>query len=142
MFTRSGPGATDVALLVLRIAVGLVFIVYGFAKVSHLPGTAALWTRLHLPAPAIMGPVQGVVEFLGGILVVLGLLTRPVAVLLALDMVGALVLVRIPRSAFQGGYALEWQACMIGVALALAGAGAFSLDRLLRRGAVRHPLVS
>ncbi len=119
---------------------GLVFIVYGLSKVSHLGGSVAFWTRLHLPAPGVMGPVQAIVELGGGILLVLGLLTRLCGVLLALDMVGALLIVRMPHAAFQGGYALEWQALMIALALAIAGAGAFSLDRALRRRSARGSL--
>jgi putative oxidoreductase len=128
---QSRAGAADAALLLIRIAVGLVFIVYGFGKVTHLGGVIATWHRLRLPAASLMGPLQAVVEFCGGIFLVAGLLTRLCGALLALDMIGALLIVRMPHTPFQGGYALEWQAFMISLALAVAGAGAYSVDRSL-----------
>jgi putative oxidoreductase len=130
-----GRSATaDWALFFLRIAVGVLFMVYGLPKFTHLAGLGAMWARQwRLPGGGVVGVLQAAVEFGGGACLILGLATRLFGLLLAVDMAGALLLVRIPHSAFQGGWALEWQAFWIAVALLVGGAGAFSVDRLLRR---------
>lgn len=69
------------------------------------------------------------VEFGGGVLLIGGLRTQLVALLLALDMLGALFLVKIHTPAFIGE---EWLAFWIGLALLAFGAGSFSLDALLQ----------
>ena len=119
----------DLALLGLRIGLGLLFIHAGWGKISHIAGVVGLGQRLHLPLPAVFGPVLAIVELGGGSLVIGGLLTRLVALLLALDMLGALFLVKIHTSAFIGE---EWLAFWIGLALLAFGAGSFSLDAFLQ----------
>jgi putative oxidoreductase len=124
----------DLALLCLRIGLGVLFIVYGWGKISNVGGVVGMWEKLHLFAPPLLGPVHAVVEFGGGILLIAGLLTRLVGLLLAIDMIGALVIVKIPATQFaqRGGWSLEWQALWIALALLAGGGGAFSLDGLLR----------
>ncbi len=60
----------------------------------------------------------------------LGLATRPVALLIAFDMLGAIVLVKINKGLI-GGYEFELSLLGSALALALAGAGEYSLDRIL-----------
>jgi putative oxidoreductase len=88
----------DLALLGLRIGLGLLFIHAGWGKISNIAGVVGLGDRLHLPLPAVFGPVLAIVELGGGFLIIGGLLTRLVALLLALDMLGALFLVKIHTS--------------------------------------------
>ncbi len=126
----------DLALLCLRIGLGVLFIVQGWAKVTHIGGVVAMWQTLHLFTPPIMGPIHAAVEFLGGILLIAGLLTRLWGLLLAIDMIGALALVRIRAVEFAppGGWSLEWLALWIALALFAGGGGALSLDGRLARG--------
>lgn len=119
----------DVALLCLRIGSGALFIAHGWPKLSDLAGNVALWQHLHLPLPAVLGPVQAAVEFLGGILLLCGLLTRLVALLLVVDVVGAILVVDIHTGAIIG---LEWLAMWVSLALLGSGAGSWSLDAFLR----------
>lgn len=53
----------DLALLGLRIGLGVLFILAGWGKVSHVAGVVGLWQRLHLPLPHVFGPIHAVVEF-------------------------------------------------------------------------------
>ncbi len=124
----------DLVMLCLRIGLGSLFIVYGWPKVSHVEGVVGMWQKLHLIAPPIMGPLHAGVEFFGGILLIAGLLTRLWGLLLAIDMVGALWIVKIRSAPFAGpgGWSLEWEALWIALALLAGGGGAFSLDSLLR----------
>lgn len=111
--------------LCLRIGSGTLFIAHGWPKLSDLAGNIALWQHLHLPLPAVLGPAQAVVEFLGGILLLCGLLTRFVALLLTVDVVGAILVVDIHAGAIIG---LEWLAMWVCLALLRSGAGPWSLD--------------
>jgi putative oxidoreductase len=121
---------SDLALLGLRIALGVLFIIAGWAKVSHVAGVVGLWQRLHLPFPHVFGPIHAVVEFGGGILLLAGLFTRVVGFLLAVDMLGALFLVKIHTPTF---IQQEWLALWISLALLAVGAGSLSLDAFLER---------
>ena len=130
MAHESGSSRRDLAFLCLRIGIGVFFLRSGWAKVEHIAGVVGLWQRLHLPLPGFFGPIHAVVEFGGAILILLGLFTRPVAVLLAVDMLGALFLVKIHTPTF---ISQEWLAFWISLGLVLGGAGAFSLDGLRHR---------
>jgi putative oxidoreductase len=129
------PRAGAIALAVMRIGAGLLFMEHGGQKLFGwfgglgAPGrTAALASQLG---------AAGVLECFGGLLIVLGLFTRPVAVILIAEMLFAFFTVHFPRGGSpmqnQGELALLY-ACVF-VALAGLGAGAFSLDA--RRAAKR-----
>lgn len=119
----------DLALLGLRIGLGVLFILAGWAKVSHIAGVVGLWQKLHLPLPHVFGPIHAVVEFGGGILLIAGLFTRIIGLLLAVDMLGALFLVKIHTPTF---IQQEWLAFWISLALLAVGAGSFSVDAVLQ----------
>ncbi len=126
----------DLIVLCLRIGLGALFIAHGWPKLSDLAGNIALWQHLHLPLPAVMGPAQAVVEFFGGILLLCGLLTRLVGLLLAIDLLGAIVVVDIHAGTIIG---LEWLALWVSLALVGSGAGAWSLDGFLRNRRTQRP---
>lgn len=129
MSTESRPTTLDLAPVALRIGLGVLFIRAGWAKVTHVSGVVALWQRLHLPLPGVFGPIHAYVEFVGGILLLAGLLTWLVSLLLAIDMAGALWLVKLHTPTLINQ---EWLAFWISLALLAMGAGAISLDAYLR----------
>jgi putative oxidoreductase len=125
------------APLFARIVTGWVFLWTGWGKLTHLPLVVQNFAGWGIPAPAVLGPFASGVEFIGGILLLLGLMTR-----IAAGALGVVMIVAVT--------AVQWNEVdslltLVGLEevmylalffwLAIAGAGAVSLDRLLERRA-------
>lgn len=77
--------------LVLRLVVGYVFLTAGWGKLNNLEQTTGFFTQLGIPMAGIMTPFVAGVEFLGGLCLLLGLMSRTVAVPLSITMIVALL---------------------------------------------------
>ncbi|OQP84978.1 hypothetical protein BTR14_17765 [Rhizobium rhizosphaerae] len=66
-----------------RILMSIIFVLSGFGKITSLAGTAAFFGAQGLPVPMVTAVIVSLVELGGGIAILLGVFTRPVAVLLA-----------------------------------------------------------
>ena len=118
-------------LSVMRIVVALLFVQHGAQKLfgfSAPPGSATP------PLLSLMG-VAGVLEFFGGLLVTVGLFTRPAAFILSGQMAVAYFMVHAPQGFWpiqnKGDLAMIWS--FVFLYLAVAGGGDWSLDRAWRR---------
>jgi putative oxidoreductase len=118
-----------------RLTVGLVFIGTGWGKLHSLGDVTDFFASLHIPAPGFNARLAASTEFFGGILVLVGLGTRLVALPLAFTMVVAILTAK--RGDITGLTALvgfeEWSYLVFFIWLALAGAGKLSLDHLVTR---------
>jgi putative oxidoreductase len=118
-------------LSVLRIMVALLFMEHGTQKLLGFPPSPE-------PGPALaslMG-VQGLIELVGGLLMLIGLFTRPVAFILCGNMAAAYFMAHAPRSFFpmlNGGDAAILY-CFVFLYLVFAGPGPWSADAALARG--------
>ncbi|WP_367138826.1 DoxX family protein [Saccharothrix sp. HUAS TT1] len=131
----------DVAALIGRLAVGVVFIAHGWQKVTEwgLDGTATAFAGMGVPLPAVSAWFAAIVELAGGALLVLGVALPVVGVLLAADMLGALVLVHLPNGLLgQGGYELVLVLGAAALALGFNG-GSLSVTRLVKGRRVEQP---
>ena len=124
------PSWSPRMLSVLRIMTGLLFLEHGTQKL------------LHFPLPADPGRplttlllVQGIIELVGGVLIAIGFLTRPVAFILAGDMAVAYFMSHAPQSFFpvinRGDSAVLY--CFVFLYLFVAGGGVWSVDELRSR---------
>ncbi|WP_115788303.1 DoxX family protein [Arthrobacter silvisoli] len=123
---------TNTALTVLRVIVGFIFAAHGWQKFNEftIAGTQAAFTQMGVPGASVVAPIVAGLELAGGVALIAGLLTRVFAALLAVDMLGALVLVHAPAGVFvaNGGYELVLALGGGALAVALAGAGRLSVD--------------
>ncbi len=138
--------ASALPQLVVRAGVGLMFLGGAIHKATHLSDFVAYFAQLHIPAPQLQAPFVVAVEFLGGLLLMIGLATRPAALLLSGTMVVALATAAFPdhkihanwRGLLDFLYLPEWLLlCLLGW-LVFVGAGKLSLDHGLRRRVVRY----
>lgn len=133
-----GGDAIEWAALVLRIAVGVIFIDAGLGKFRRGIGGFSGWLEsLGIPMARVAGPGVATLELVGGAMIFLGLMTSWIAIPLALNMVVATWVNKFKEGApFQGsseqqGYELDILLGLACVALVLSGSGALSLDRLI-----------
>src|SRR5262245_38311998 len=114
-------------LSILRIIVGLLFLEHGTSKYLSLPVSPLTGV-----APMSLSGINGMIELVGGGLIVLGLFTRPVAFILAGDMAVAYFIAHASRGFFPllnaGELAIIY--CFVFLYLAVAGGGVWSLDHL------------
>lgn len=135
--SRFASSGTGIGLLVLRIVFGAAFIAHGAQKVFvwTIPGTQASFAEMGVPLPEIAAIVVAFLELVGGALIVLGLATRIIGAMLAVDMAVALFLVHLPAGFFasDGGVELVLLLGVGALVLALTGAGPYALDAVIRR---------
>lgn len=126
-------------MLPLRIAVGLVFLMHGGQKffVFGLSGTTDIMAKLGLPLPLVCAAVVITVELLGGLAILLGVVTRVSAALLAFEMVVAILVARL-RGGFFAPYGYEFELTLLAACLTIAstGPGRISLEELWRRSSL------
>jgi putative oxidoreductase len=130
--TRTTATRQDIALLLGRIALGIVLIAHGWQKLFTygISGAAASFEQMGVPLPTISASFAGVVELLGGVLLIIGLVVPLVGLLVAIDMIGALIFVHAPNGIFvgEGGYELVLVIGALGLVFAGLGGGRYAID--------------
>lgn len=123
----------DLALLLGRLAVGLVFMSTGWGKVHSIDKVTGFFASLHIPAPHFHAYLVGYSELLCGTAIVLGLLTRLATIPLVVSMVVAILTAK--RADLHGLFDLvgfdEFTYLVVLVMLAILGPGGWSIDRAI-----------
>lgn len=127
--------------LALRLPIGLTFMAHGAQKLFGmfggygLEGTGQWMDSIGLGPGYLMALLAGSAEFFGGLAILIGLLTRPAALLLAFTMVVAIFSVHFENGLFMSNNGYEFGLALLAasVALAISGAGNLALDNELKR---------
>ena len=126
----------EYASLPLRIVLGIIFIVHGYMKLfGGIEGTTGFFTNIGIPLAGFFAYVVAIVEFFGGIALILGIFVKIASSLLAVDMVVAILVVHLSKGFLisNGGY--EFTLVLLGglIALILLGAGELSLQKVFKK---------
>jgi putative oxidoreductase len=134
--------AVAAALTALRLGVGAIVAVHGWAKLSDIAGTTRSFELLAMPAPQLLVYLAIAGEFLGGLGLVVGLLTRVAALGPLCTMLVAILTVHLGHGllAKNGGYEYPLVLLLVSGFFAVSGAGPWSFDALLEKRAERRPL--
>lgn len=118
-------------LLALRLILGTIMIAHGYAKVFHGGFAAHAQHVANMGLPFWLGYLSSITEFVGGILMIAGLLTRCVALAMMIDMFVAIWKVHWKNGMFgKGGFEFPLTLLTIAFALILFGAGPIALDAI------------
>ena len=123
--------------LLSRITIGFIFIQSGWGKLHHLDKVVEFFRSLGIPAPQLQAPFVATVEFACGSLVLIGLLTRLAAIPLIGTMVVAIITAKMKDVADVSDFfsLSEYLFIVLLVWLIIKGAGAVSVDQLLKKKA-------
>lgn len=132
---------SSVALLLVRVSVGVVFAMTGWGKLHKLDDIIEFFRSLGIPAPELQAPFVAGLEFVGGSLLIVGLMTR----LLAAPLIGTMVvaIITAKKDEIESltdvlGF-IEWHYLVFFVVLVLMGPGRLSLDHLLVKKVLKPP---
>ncbi len=132
------------SLVILRAALGIIFFAHGSQKLLGWFGGYGFNATLQffqqqLGIPPALAAISILVEFFGGLLLLLGLLTRAAAFLIAINMAVALISVHLSQGFFiaggKVGFEYVFALLMMALYLAINGAGRLSIDTLIREKA-------
>jgi putative oxidoreductase len=121
--------------LPIRIQAGITFIAHGLPKFQDVAGTQGFFGNIGLP-PELALPI-GLLEVIGGIFLLVGVVTRITAALFIIDMIGATLLVKISKG-FVGGYELE----LLLMALCIKSAINWTRKNIYRVGCIEKGNIS
>ncbi len=136
--TRLFASTAPSAVILVRILIGAVFLSEGIQKFLF-PAALGVgrFAKIGIPLPGVTAPFVGIVEILGGALIAIGLLTRPAAIALVIDIFVAIATTKIPMLINKGFWTMaheartDWSMLLGLLFLLVVGAGRGSADARL-----------
>src|SRR2546425_8485333 len=126
------PNMPDFAATLARIALGALFLVHGVPKIRNPKQTIAFVKGTGFPGGAMFAVLFTLLEFFGGIALLLGFLTQVVGALIALEMVATTIFAKTKLGKkLVLGYELDIAYLVLALMLTFLGAGPWSVDRFL-----------
>lgn len=124
------PQSNGLATLVARVFLSVLFILAGFSKLTAISGTAGYFAGLGLPVPTVTAVLVGLVEFVGGLAILVGFQTRIAAAIVALFTIGATLVAHMNFAEGMNALMAQKNLAIAGglILLALQGAGSISID--------------
>ncbi len=124
------PQSNGLATLVARVFLSILFILAGFSKLTAISGTAGYFAGIGLPAPTITAIVVGLIEFVGGLAILVGFQTRIAAAIVALFTIGATLVAHMNFAEGMNALMAQKNLAIAGglILLVLQGAGSISID--------------
>lgn len=123
----------DTALLLLRIGVGLIFVIAGWGKLTGIEGVQGFFGNIGIPMASVMAWVVALVEFLGGLMILIGYKVQIPGYLLAIIMLVAMFIILGGEDSDFGSIRLELMLLLTSLALTMTGPGSYSLDASLNK---------
>jgi putative oxidoreductase len=121
----------NLALLLLRIGVGLIFILAGWGKLTGIENVQGFFGNVGIPMAGIMAWVVAIVEFVGGIMVLIGYKIKLPSLLLAFIMVVAILTVKLGGDGGFSGMRIDLMLLVTSLALAILGSGGYSVEGMI-----------
>lgn len=134
LFNSPSKRQINLGIMILRVIIGAVFVMHGGQKlfIYGFDGVAGAFGQMGIPMPQILGPFVAFVEFFGGLALIFGLLNRLAALGIASTMIVAILQVHLKNGFFAPkGFELPLSLLASTIALAVTGAGDWSLDALI-----------
>ena len=123
----------NLALLLLRIGVGLIFVLAGWGKLTGIENVQSFFGNVGIPLAGIMAWVVALVEFVGGLMVLIGYKVKIPSLLLAFIMIVAILTVKLGGDGGFSGMRVDIMLLVTSLALAILGSGGYSVDGMLNK---------
>lgn len=123
-------------LALLRLTVGIIFAAHGYQKFFQygIAGVTQGFTQMGIPLATVAAPAVATIEFIGGLLMIVGFYHRVAGALQACVMVGAIVFAKMSGGFFApGGIEFELMLGVAALTIALAGGGAYTVEEMRRK---------
>jgi putative oxidoreductase len=140
MFSKIIRSDNDVATLLIRLMVGIVFLSEGIQKFLYADELGAgRFAKIGLPNPDFLGPFVGSFEIVCGTLVLIGLFTRLAAIPLLIIMLVSIATTKAPMLAAEGFWAMlhesrtDWSMLLGSIFLLIKGGGKWSVDKRIEK---------
>lgn len=125
----------DLAPLLIRLGVGLIFIYAGWGKLTGIEGTTGFFDSIGIPMAGLMAWVVAIVEFVGGIMILTGFRIQVPALLLAFIMLVAILTTKLDADQVFRAMRLDLLLLLTSLGLFFSGSGKYSVDDAINKKA-------